>query len=126
MPLAPTAQPLSHDEAYAVLMQRVYVPAFIEKLAADHNVRITTDEQLQEALLRASQLRSLHDQSVEEKQASEQDELSHFGQYLDAAITSAGQPNTDTARLIKAAAARGAQDPELARAVLSLAAPQAS
>lgn len=120
-PDTPTVQPLTQDQAWATMMQRVYIPAFVEKMAADYGVKFDTQEQLEQALTRASQLRELHDQEQQQKQASVVDEMTAFGGYLDDIFHSNGLAQQPTANLVKTAAARGALDPELAHAALSLA-----
>jgi len=116
-----TPAPLSADQAWGTLMQRVYIPAFIEKLAVDHGIQIQTQDQLEQALIRAAQLRELYDQQAIEKQASYTDEFTAFGQFMDSELQDLGQPAAPTSQLVKTAAQRGSADPELIQAVLSLA-----
>ncbi len=113
------------DQAWADLMQKVYVPAFIEKLAADYGVKfesIESIENLEQALRRAAKLRELHDAQQEKSTGSDADELTAFGNYLDQLFVGSSQrSDAVTFKTNKQTAQRHAVDPKLARAALSLA-----
>lgn len=118
----PQSQPMHNDQAWADLMQKVYMPAFIEKLAADYGVKFESNENLEQALQRAAQLRGLHDAQQEKPTGGDANELTAFGNYLDQLfVGSSQQPDAVTSKTIKQTAQRHAVDPELARAALSLA-----
>lgn len=109
------------EQAWAELMQKVYVPAFIEKLAADYGVKIADSEQLKKALKRAAKLRKRHDAHQQKLTGSHADELVAFGSYLDQLPVGSSQRSDAVAsKTIKQTAKRHAADSDLARAVLSL------
>ena len=125
MPQATTPS-LTPDQGYATVVQKLYVPAFIEKLA-EYDIKIETEAQLQDALARAAQLRELYNADQQKQAAAKTDELSAFGQHLDQTLQSHGLLQTGPSpQIFKQAASRGAADPELANAILCMAAGQAA
>lgn len=116
-------QVMNPDDAYAVVFNGVYQPAFFEKLAADYNIQPNNEHEAMEMLTMASQLRQLHDNDLEKKASASSSNLDVARNLLDQHLNSLGlgtaQPNR-VQQSIKQAAARGAQHPELARAILSM------
>lgn len=118
-PAAPST--FDPDIAYAVVHQRVYVPAFFEKLVA-YGIKPQTREDAEQLLVMAAKLRSMHDAAQEKAAAAKVGLLQQAHTALDAELEKMGfdhgQPAADHA--IKVAAAQGLFDEDLARAVLSL------
>lgn len=110
------------DSAYAVIHQRVYVPAFFEKLANDYGWRPKNQQEVQQALQMAAQLREAFD-AEQEKAAAANNPLNRAQAHLNQVMQRAGYPvlNPTPQQLqVKQAAAHGSFDPQIARAVLSL------
>lgn len=117
-----TPQAYDPETAYAIVHQRVYVPAFFEKLASDYGWRPKTQEEVHTALQMAAQLREAFD-AEQEKIAMANNPLSRAQQHLNQVMREAGYPVPHTNQYeqqIKQAAAQGSFDPQLASAVLSL------
>lgn len=121
-PQGAAPQAYDPDTAYAIVHQRVYVPAFFEKLAKDYNWRPQNQQEVQTALQMAAQLREAFD-AEQEKQAAANNPLLRAQQHLNQVMKQAGYPSlnpTPQDLQIKQAAAHGSFDPQLAAAVLSL------
>ena len=115
-------QLMDPDTAYGVVYQNVYAPAFFEKLAGTYNIAPSNDQEALEMLTMASQLRQAHD--ANEKQAAAQG-TSLLGQaqaHLNSQLSGLGYNPQEQAvqHQIKQAADRGATDPALAHAILSM------
>jgi hypothetical protein len=111
---------LDADAAYAVIHQRVYAPRFLEKLANDYGVRATTQEQMLRLFDMASRLRQSYDADQIKQAAARGDDITAAYAAMDQMLGGSAQGDVVQDRFRKAAAANGARDPELARAVLSL------
>lgn len=115
-----TPQMLDPDTAYAVVYQRVYGPAFFEKLASDYNIRPNGEKQAMDMLTMAAKLRMAHDANVEKQAAASQDHLSTLHAHLDQQLGQMGVRFREEVSPVKQAAAAGSKDPELAHAILSM------
>jgi len=124
---AATAQPqaLHADDAYAVVHQRVYAPVFFEKLAsAEFGFKPKTEEEAFEMLQMASSLRIAHDDQQAKQAQANGSLIGRAAKHLNTELEKRGYevpkgtPKQETLR--KQAAANGARDPELARAIISL------
>lgn len=119
-----TAAPqiMEPDTAYAVVHNRVYAPAFFEKLAADYNIRPQTEQDAMTMLTMAGQLRTAHEAHGKQA-AAKKNPLAAAAAHLDRAMTKLGfasQRTANVANTVKQAAAQASFDPELANAVLSM------
>ena len=116
-------------EAYAQIHERVYAPAFFNKLAADFGIQPANDDEAYELMTMATKLRAAHD-ATQQKQAqaaatSRKSFLKTAHQHLDTVLQQQGlaapqQPVNSQEAEIKAAAATLTLDPTLAQAVLQL------
>lgn len=130
-PAAQTAQTkqAAAVEAYAQIHERVYAPAFFNKLASDYGIQPANNDEAYELMTMATKLRAAHD-ATQQKQAqaaatSRQSFLKTAHQHLDAVMQQQGlatapqQANSQEAE-IKSAAATLTLDPAIAQAVLQL------
>jgi hypothetical protein len=108
------------DEAYGVVYQNVYAPAFFEKLAADHGIRPGSDQEAVEMLTMASQLRQAHDANEKQAQANGTTMLGQAQAHLNSQLGELGYAPQAEQQQIKQAADRGATNPALAHAILSM------
>ena len=116
-------QVMDPDQAYGVVYQNVYAPAFFEKLASDYSITPQNDREAMDMLTMASQLRQAHDANIEKQAAAGTDRMGQAKQHLNSQLAGMGlapQQDTQIQQLIKQAAHRGASDPNLAHAILSM------
>lgn len=119
----PTASIQDPNDAYNVLHNQVYAPAFFEKLASDYNIQPQTQDEALTLLKMASWLRDMHDQ--QEKTAST-NLLSGAAENLRQHAIQRGlidpraQQKQATASRAFQYAAQASMDPQLVHAVLSL------
>lgn len=114
----PNPTPLSAEQAYTTIYQRVYAPVFFHKLAEDYGIRPANETEAVEMLHQAAQLRAAHDAQVQ-KQANDQGSLlARSRDNLNKVLGQSFDPQHEN--LIKRAADELSADPELVRAALSL------
>lgn len=115
-------QVMNPDDAYAVVFNGVYQPAFFEKLAVDYNIHPRNEHEATEILTMAAQLRQLHNNDLEKKASTSSSMLDKARAALDNHLESLNLATSPSRvqQSIKQAAVRGAQHPELSRAILSL------
>lgn len=122
---AAAVQPLDPDTAYAVLSQRVYAPAFFEKLASDFRLAPKNEAEALDMLAMASQLRQAYDSEQEKRANASTSVLAQAKNHLNSELEKRGfQIPRSQSNAIKLAAANAARDPQLAHAVLSFHAQQ--
>jgi hypothetical protein len=111
---------MDFDNAYAVVHQRVYAPVLFEKLARDYNIVPANETEARELLILADKCRQVYETRTAHNSNSVL-KLAHAS--LDRQLHSLGvSPATPAAdaKLVKSAAANGANDPQLAHAILSM------
>ena len=116
--------PMNADDAFALIHQRVYAPAFFTKLAQDYSIQPQSTQEALDMLHMASQIR--YAQELEEKQAGANSFLAAAQQHLQQEMSArgidtagnSGEPTAD--QQVKQAAVYASHDPELAQALLSL------
>lgn len=111
------------DTAYDVLYNKVYAPAFFQKLANDYGIQPQTPEEAVQLIKMAGWLRDMHDQ--QEKTASAgliAEAAAHLQQHAvhQGVIDPQAQYKQAMAQHVHQVAAQASFDPELAQAVLSL------
>lgn len=109
------------ETAFATVHQHVYCPVFFTKLARDYGIqpRPGTNDVV-EMLEQAAILRQHHDAEIEKQAAAQPDLLSMGRNALQGLFGQQVNPADANEQAIKAAAVHGAQNPELARSILSL------
>lgn len=116
--------PMNSDDAFALVHQRVYAPAFFTKLAQDYNIQPQNEQEAIDMLHMASQIR--YAQEMEEKRAGANSFLSAAQTHLQQELSAMGIGDTESNAAItadqhiKQAAVYASHDPELAQALLSL------
>ena len=106
--------------AYQTVYNKVYAPAFFQKLAADYNIQPGSDDEALKMLQMASKLRIAHDTNLQKQAAAKVSQLDEMHQALDGQLGDMGIDVPEPSDPIKQAAAEGAIDPELANAFLTL------
>ena len=114
--MAEEQNPLTADQAYSELYNRIHAPAFLTKLAQDYGIHPQTEQEALDLLTMGGQLQQAF-QSPQNKQASDQ---SQFGQFVEELGGQSGQPNAQRDAQIKAASIEAAQIPHFANCVLTM------
>lgn len=114
-------------EAQVYLTDRVLIPVFLEKLAADFNIVPQSEQDLEKLLKIGGRLMAAHEEEQVKAAGVQSSFLDQALDNLDGAMKKAGyQGSSREEDLIKAASANLAADPEIARAVQLFAAGVAS
>lgn len=106
------------QEAHAFLTERILVPVFLEKLAADFNIVPQSEQDLDKLLAIGSRLMSAHEAEQVKHAGVQASFLDQALANLDGEMKRAGYTGSGSEEnLIKNASANLAADPEIANAI---------
>lgn len=111
------------EDAHAFLMQEVYVPVFLEKLASDYGIVPQTEEEVAQLLKIASSITSIQEQELAKQASAHSSLITAAAQNLEGVLNPSSLGNEAQVKaaqqesLVKAAAANLALNPNVREAV---------
>jgi len=124
-PVATPRQALPGPEAYNVILQQAYVPAWREKLASVYGIQpAKTPEEERSRLEITAALRQKYEQEQQKQAAAGNPAINLLREQLGLPTVAAAEPANMQPAGVKQAAATLSFNPDLAHAVLSLMASQ--
>lgn len=116
--MSATATVTTPQEAHALLTERILVPVFLEKLAADFGIAPQSEQDLEKLLAIGSRLMAAHEHEQVKQAGVQASFLDQALANLDGEMKKAGYVgSTNEEQLIKNASANLAADPEIAAAI---------